>query len=187
MLFTHVFPASSGAIAPIVALYRTTRRRRALVARGPQRRQISRRDVRRLTMDPRQIPTYSLPGLWDFRRQGWTFRSGGDRSRSAPSGSAMYRSSDAGTTLDEDDRRRRIAGLPHGPWGRVELETIAPSNAQTEFTPSSRIRTLRALRVATTAGKRGKNEDRSQRMVWRPFYFAAGSSLTRPMPSVCSR
>ena len=33
--------------------------------------------------------------LWDFRRKGWTFRSGGD-GPNAPSGSGLFRSSDGG-------------------------------------------------------------------------------------------
>src|SRR2546421_6057725 len=38
--------------------------------------------------------------MWDFRRKGWTFRSGGD-GPSAPSGSGLFRSTDGGTTWSE--------------------------------------------------------------------------------------
>src|SRR5438270_716879 len=38
--------------------------------------------------------------LWDFRRKGWTFRSGGD-GPNAPSGSGLFRSNDGGNTWNE--------------------------------------------------------------------------------------
>jgi len=49
-----------------------------------------------VAMDPAQ-PNVLFAGLWDFRRKGWTFRSGGD-GPNAPSGSALFRSSDGGAT-----------------------------------------------------------------------------------------
>ena len=48
--------------------------------------------------------------MWDFRRKGWTFRSGGD-GPDAPSGSGLFKSTDGGATwtdLDDDERD----GLP---------------------------------------------------------------------------
>src|ERR671927_32739 len=39
-------------------------------------------------------------GMWDFRRKGWTFRSGGD-GPDAPSGSGLFKSTDGGTTWVE--------------------------------------------------------------------------------------
>jgi photosystem II stability/assembly factor-like uncharacterized protein len=106
-------------------------------------------------------------GLWDFRRKGWTFRSGGD-GPNAPSGSALYRSADGGTTWTKLAAATN-AGLPAGPWGRIEV-AIAPSNAKRVYafieSPHS------ALYVSDDGGKTWEARDRSQRMVWRPFYFA---------------
>ena len=45
-----------------------------------------------IALDPR-APQVLFASLWDFRRKGWTFRSGGD-GPSAPSGSGLYRSAD---------------------------------------------------------------------------------------------
>ena len=45
--------------------------------------------------------------MWDFRRKGWTFRSGGD-GPDAPSGSGLFKSTDGGatwTTLDDKTRQ----------------------------------------------------------------------------------
>src|SRR5271154_5658920 len=42
-------------------------------------------------------PNVLFAGMWDFRRKGWTFRSGGD-SPTAPSGSGLFTSNDGGAT-----------------------------------------------------------------------------------------
>src|SRR2546428_2368841 len=76
-----------------------------------------------MAMDP-QNPKTLFAGMWDFRRKGWTFRSGGD-GPDAPSGSGLFKSTDGGaswTELDENSAR----GLPAKPWGRVAV-TVAPS------------------------------------------------------------
>src|SRR6184192_3296825 len=52
-----------------------------------------------VTMDPKN-PDVLLAGLWDFRRKGWTFRSGGDGPE-AHSASGLYRSSDGGKSWRE--------------------------------------------------------------------------------------
>src|SRR5205814_4494234 len=55
-----------------------------------------------VSMD-RRNPRTIYAGMWDFRRQGWTFRSGGD-GPDAVSGSGLFKSTDAGaswTQLDE--------------------------------------------------------------------------------------
>jgi photosystem II stability/assembly factor-like uncharacterized protein len=116
-----------------------------------------------LTMDPKD-PRVLLAGLWDFRRQGWTFRSGGD-GPDAPSGSALYRTSDGGTTWSEVTAK----GLPPKPWGRVEV-AIAPSDPKIVygFIESKDS----ALYRSSDGGVTWEARDKSQPMVWRPFYFA---------------
>src|SRR5215469_18132269 len=54
-----------------------------------------------ISMD-RQNPKTIFAGMWDFRRKGWTFRSGGENA-SAPSGSGLFKSTDSGATWTELD------------------------------------------------------------------------------------
>jgi photosystem II stability/assembly factor-like uncharacterized protein len=119
-----------------------------------------------VTMDPVHANVL-FAGMWDFRRKGWTFRSGGD-GPTAPSGSALYRSDDGGTTWTKL-ASSSATGLPKGPWGRVEV-AIAPSNANVVYAFIENPRS--ALFVSKDGGKTWAERDRSQRMVWRPFYFA---------------
>ncbi|MFN7974801.1 MAG: sialidase [Acidobacteriota bacterium] len=119
-----------------------------------------------LTMDPVN-PDVMLAGLWDFRRQGWTFRSGGD-GPDAASGSGLYRTTDGGkswTELTADT----VKGLPKKPWGRVEVE-IAPSDGKRVYAFIESIDS--ALYVSDDGAASWEQRDKSQMMVWRPFYFA---------------
>ena len=105
--------------------------------------------------------------MWDFRRKGWTFRSGGENA-TAPSGSGLFLTTDGGshwTDLDEKSAK----GLPPKPWGRVAV-TTAPPNPNVVYalieSPNS------ALFRSDDGGKTWDRRDASQMMVWRPFYFA---------------
>ena len=105
--------------------------------------------------------------MWDFRRKGWTFRSGGD-SPTALSGSGLFNTTDGGATWTDLDEKT-AKGLPRKPWGRVAV-TRAPSNPNVVYalieSPHS------ALYRSDDGGKTWAERDRSQKMVWRPFYFA---------------
>ena len=119
-----------------------------------------------LTMDPTN-PEHLFAGLWDFRRKGWTFRSGGDGPK-AFSGSGLFTTTDGGATWQQLDENT-AKGLPPAPWGRLDVD-FAPSNpnivyAVIESTHSSLYR-------SDDGGKTWEERDRSQFMVWRPFYFA---------------
>ena len=81
-----------------------------------------------LAMDPSH-PQTLYAGLWDFRRRGWTFRSGGD-SATAPSASGLFKSTDGGATWTE--LPAGSAGLPPKPWGRVAL-AVAPSKPEVVY------------------------------------------------------
>ena len=116
-----------------------------------------------LTMDPKN-PEVLFAGLWDFRRKGWTFRSGGE-SPEAPSGSGLFRTADGGKTWTEVNGN----GIPKQPWGRVVVE-IAPSNpaivyAIIESKDSHLYR-------SADGGQTWEARDNSQSMVWRSFYFS---------------
>jgi len=114
-----------------------------------------------------QNPRVLFAGMWDFRRKGWTFRSGGE-SPTAPSGSALYLSTDGGTTWSELDEKT-ARGLPPKPWGRIAV-TIAPSNPDVVYALIESTRS--ALFRSSDGGKTWQERDRSNMMVWRPFYFA---------------
>ena len=119
-----------------------------------------------LSMSSRDSKTL-YAGMWDFRRQGWTFRSGGD-SPTAPSASALYKSVDGGATWT-DLNQQSADGLPAKPWGRIAV-TAAPSNPDVVYALIESTRS--ALFRSSDAGKTWQERDRSQMMVWRPFYFA---------------
>src|SRR6266567_954915 len=76
-----------------------------------------------ISMDP-QNPQTIYAGLWDFRRKGWTFRSGGDGPK-ASSGSGLFKSTDGGASWTELEEKS-AKGLPSKPWGRVAV-AVAPS------------------------------------------------------------
>jgi photosystem II stability/assembly factor-like uncharacterized protein len=112
-------------------------------------------------------PKVLFAGMWDFRRKGWTFRSGGD-GPTAPSGSGLFTSTDGGATWT-DLNEQSAKGLPAKPWGRVAV-TIAPSKPNVVYALIESTRS--ALFRSDDGGKTWKEGDRSQFMVWRPFYFA---------------
>ncbi|HLK19972.1 MAG TPA: hypothetical protein VKT81_13505, partial [Bryobacteraceae bacterium] len=112
-------------------------------------------------------PKTLYAGMWDFRRKGWTFRSGGD-GPTAPSASGLYKSTDGGTTWT-DLNEKSSKGLPAKPWGRVAV-TAAPSNPDVVYALIESTRS--ALFRSADGGKTWEERDRSQMMVWRPFYFA---------------
>src|SRR6266478_4946256 len=64
-------------------------------------------------------------GMWDFRRKGWTFRSGGENS-TAPSASGLFESTYCVSTWKELDEKNS-KGLPPNPWGRLRV-SLASSN-----------------------------------------------------------
>ena len=119
-----------------------------------------------IAIDPTD-PNIMFAALWDFRRKGWEYRSGGD-SPTAPSASGLFRSTDGGNTWTEI-RPEVNKGFPTKPYGRIAV-AIAPSNAKRVYafveSPNS------ALFVSDDDGLTWDRRDKSQWMVWRPFYFA---------------
>ncbi len=118
-----------------------------------------------VSMDPKDS-NLMYAGLWDFRRKGWTFRSGG-LGPQAESGSGLYRSQDGGKTWSELTPGK--AGLPNKPYGRIEVE-FAPSDGKVVYAFIEGVDS--ALYRSSDGGNTWDQRDKSQMMVWRPFYFA---------------
>jgi photosystem II stability/assembly factor-like uncharacterized protein len=119
-----------------------------------------------VTLDPKN-PNVLFAGMWDFRRKGWTFRSGGE-SPSAASGSGLFRSSDGGRSWTEiTDTANQ--GFPIKPFGRIAV-AVAPSNPSIVYALVESDKS--GLYRSDDGGKTWAARDKSQLMVWRPFYFA---------------
>ena len=121
-----------------------------------------------MSMDPKN-PKTLYAGMWDFRRKGWTFRSGGDGEK-APSASGMFKSVDGGATWS-DLTDKSAEGLPAKPWGRVAM-AVAPSNPDVVYAFIEAVPPRNGLYRSDNGGKTWQMRDRSQNMIWRPFYFA---------------
>ena len=109
----------------------------------------------------RQEPKTIYASMWDFRRQGWTFRSGG-------AGSGLFKSTDGGdhwTEIQDSNAK----GLPAKPWGRVAI-AVAPSKPQVVYA-NIEAEKGRGLYRSDDGGANWKKLDASNYMVWRPFYF----------------
>src|SRR6266702_576496 len=120
------------------------------------------------SLDP-QNPKTIYAGMWDFRRQGWTFRSGGN-APDAPSGSGLLKSTDGGASWTDLDANA-AKGLPAKPWGRVAV-TVAPSKPNVVYAVIEAAVPKNGLYRSDDGGKTWEARDRSQLMIWRPFYFA---------------
>ncbi len=113
-----------------------------------------------LSMSPLE-PKTIYASMWDFRRQGWTFRSGGP-------GGGLYKSTDGGehwTELTDANSN----GLPAKPYGRIAL-AVAPGKPSVVYAMIES--SASALYRSDDGGKTWAKRDASQFMVWRPFYFA---------------
>ncbi len=90
----------------------------------------------------------------------------------APSGSGLFKSTDGGATWTELDAQVR-QGPPAEALGprRGHGRAVEPETSSTPFIEAV-LRRRTGSTAPTTAARRGRPRDRSQNMVWRPFYFA---------------
>src|SRR5256886_16996765 len=77
-----------------------------------------------VAIDPASVNTM-FACMWDFRRKGWEYRSGGD-GPDKPSASGFFRSNDGGETWTGVTPEAN-KGFPKKPYGRLAI-AIAPSN-----------------------------------------------------------
>src|SRR6202166_3217825 len=108
----------------------------------------------------RQEPKTIYASMWDFRRQGWTFRSGGP-------GSGLFKSTDGGEHWTEISESTK--GLPAKPWGRVAIG-VPPAKPQVVYA-NIEAEKGRGLYRSDDGGTNWAKLDASNFMVWRPFYF----------------
>jgi len=113
-----------------------------------------------LSMAAKQ-PKTLYASMWDFRRQAWTFRSGGP-------GSGLFKSIDGGEHWSEFTSAN-AKGFPEKPYGRIAVRQ-APSNPEVVYAMVESKSS--ALFRSNDGGKSWQRLDASQYMVWRPFYFA---------------
>ena len=109
-----------------------------------------------------QEPKTIYASMWDFRRQAWTFRSGGP-------GSGLFKSTDGGEHWTELTPAN-AKGLPEKPYGRIAL-AVAPSKPQVVYA-MHRIEEQRAVPFRLTAGRTGRG--------WTPASFRCGGRSISP-------
>ncbi len=112
-----------------------------------------------LSMTAKQ-PKTLYASMWDFRREAWTFRSGGP-------GSGLFKSTDGGEHWTEFTPAN-AHGFPEKPYGRIAVQE-APSNPDVVYAMVESKNS--ALFRSNDGGRNWQKLDASQYMVWRPFYF----------------
>ncbi len=110
-----------------------------------------------IAIDP-QEPDNIYAAFWEFRRQPWTFNSGGP-------GSGLFKSSDAGATW-----KKLSEGLPTGEMGRIAV-AVAPSRPSVLYAVVEAEETgfYRSTDLGETWEKR---KGFSNNVKARPFYFS---------------
>lgn len=109
-----------------------------------------------LLMDPTN-PNILFASMWEFRRQPYSFNSGGN-------GSGLYKSTDAGKTW-----REIKTGLPEKPFGRIAM-ALAPSDPKQMVAIVESKKT--GLYISNDGGETWKNQSATMNTCARPFYFS---------------
>jgi photosystem II stability/assembly factor-like uncharacterized protein len=112
-----------------------------------------------LAMDPSD-PNILYASMWEFRRTGWSFQSGGDNS-------GLYKSIDAGKTWKKIHK-----GFPEGQLGRLAI-AVAPSNPKVLYTVIEAEKDERkGLYRSNDAGESWEQLNNDFGITVRPFYFS---------------
>ncbi len=112
-----------------------------------------------LAMDPTN-PNILYASMWEFRRTGWSFNSGGDKS-------ALYKSTDAGKTWNKIHN-----GFPEGKLGRLAI-AVAASNPNILYTViEAEKKERKGLYRSDDAGNSWKQLNNDFGITVRPFYFS---------------
>ncbi len=112
-----------------------------------------------LAMDPND-PMILYASMWEFRRTGWSFESGGESS-------ALYKSTDGGATWNKIHN-----GFPKGKLGRLAI-AIAPSNSKILYTViEAEKEEKKGLYRSDDAGDSWKQLNNDFGITVRPFYFS---------------
>lgn len=112
-----------------------------------------------LTLDPNN-PNIVYASFWEFRRQPWSFSSGGVNS-------ALYKSIDGGKTFNKIHN-----GFPKGKLGRLAI-AVAPSNSNILYTViESEQDKDKGLYRSDDGGANWKQLNNDFGIVVRPFYFS---------------
>ena len=109
-----------------------------------------------LLIDPTN-PEILFASMWQFRRQPYSFNSGGKTS-------GLYKSLDGGKTWKEITN-----GLPPKPFGRIAM-TLAPSDSKQMIAIVESGKT--GLYISSDGGETWKNQSATMNTVARPFYFS---------------
>jgi photosystem II stability/assembly factor-like uncharacterized protein len=112
-----------------------------------------------LAMDPNN-PNVLYASMWEFRRTGWSFNSGGDKS-------ALYKSTDGGKSWNKIHN-----GFPEGKLGRLGI-TVAPSDSNILYTViEAEEDSKKGLYRSDDAGDSWKQLNNDFGITVRPFYFS---------------
>lgn len=110
-------------------------------------------------MDPNN-PNVLYVSMWEFRRSGWGFNSGGENS-------AIYKSIDGGGTWNKIH-----SGFPSGKMGRIAV-AIAPSNSDIIYAVlETEDPKKNGLWKSINAGQNWEHLNNDFGLVVRPFYFS---------------
>ena len=145
----------------------TRRPTAARPGRRCSRARTSRPAARSIAMDPKN-PDVAFAGMWDFRRKGWTFRSGGDGPTRRAAAACSARPTAARPGPSSTDAANK--GLPPKPWGRVAV-AVAPSN------PNDRLRVHRVDRLGAVPLRRRRQDLGAARP--QPDAWSGGRSTSR--------
>src|SRR5437899_1140815 len=111
-----------------------------------------------VTIDPKNPKT-----IWVGTGEAWT-------RNSTSIGDGVYKSTDGGANWIELDQTSG-QGLPAKPWGRIAV-AVAPSKTSVVYAFIEAEPPRNGLYRSHDGGRTWAALDRSQNMLWRPFYFA---------------